>query len=379
LIESALRDSQSVFPSLTALNVIQNMPTQEQGELYAKAVAAFSSQLKRNSLEDPLLALDFLDDLPETYANGLDASVARVIQGAFSSIISNSEEGRELGGHHWRRMMKAMHKLPQEQREELESMAFAAFKNILGDSTRAWNEKCEVFECIDDLPVRAIEELIRLGLRDGEERVKAAATMCLPKLPVDIAQPLETITPITVPESSLYRASDNRGESARPLVSRLSTTGADVYALGGKYQEKVVARDFPIDRYLVWKKAFESYETWQRRGYNYVPIEPIIGVKKIGAGLNADRSFRDLRVFSGFVGITADAWFKKNTRHATHIMNEMTRISAILVGDLKIAHGHPHVGNFGLAFPRKSDGSFDYEQKPRLYLIDFDLAEMIEE
>ncbi len=380
LIEDALKDKESIFTPLAALGTIKNMPADMQSEFYTKAVAAFGQQLKRNSLEDPLLALDFLEDLPEEYARKLDSSVTDVIQGAFSSVISGTEEGKELAGHHWRRMMKALQKMPVEQQQRLKEMAFTAFEHILLDPERAWNEKADVFEYAVSLSPDALEKLIRLGLQDKEERVRSAATMEIAKLPTQIAKPIEDETPITVPENPLYRAADARTENdpPSPLVSRLATTGANVSALLGKYREKVVARDFPVDRYLVWKKAFEAHQLWRKNGYEYVPIEPIIGVKKIGAGLNTDNSFRDLRVFSGFVGVSAAGWFRNNTRHASHIMNEMTRITKILTDDLKISHGHPHIGNFGLVFPRKSDGSLDFEKPPRLYMIDFDLAETTE-
>jgi hypothetical protein len=56
------------------------------------------------------------------------------------------------------------------------------------------------------------------------------------------------------------------------------------------------------------------------------------------------------------------------------LREEETKISRVL-DTLGINHGHPHSGNFCLRFFRDENSKPDFKRVPRLYLIDFDLAE----
>lgn len=59
--------------------------------------------------------------------------------------------------------------------------------------------------------------------------------------------------------------------------------------------------------------------------------------------------------------------------YSEELLEEARKIIAVLE-KLGIIHGHPHLGNFCLVFERDADGKPDLTKKPRLYLIDFDMA-----
>lgn len=66
-------------------------------------------------------------------------------------------------------------------------------------------------------------------------------------------------------------------------------------------------------------------------------------------------------------------WAEQNTMYLYELVNQKIKILNVLK-KMGIEHGHSHNENFCLRFVRNADGSIDYTQVPRLYLIDWDAA-----
>ncbi len=132
-------------------------------------------------------------------------------------------------------------------------------------------------------------------------------------------------------------------------------------------RERLIIRTVTVDAYFSWKKAYESSDFWKSKGFDYVPIEPIVKVKSDGA--------RHVDVFSRVLkGPSIGMWQNETEIFKENIHEQINKITACLV-ELGIDHGHIHYGNFVVYFSRNKNGEVDLTSPPRLYLIDFDQAE----
>ncbi len=132
-------------------------------------------------------------------------------------------------------------------------------------------------------------------------------------------------------------------------------------------KERVIIRHISANSYFSWKKAFESSGYWKGKGFEYVPIEPIISVKPQKLTTKVDVFARVLQ------GPSVKIWNENNGPYQTEIEEQISKIKTGL-DELGITHGHTHEGNFVLYFQRKQDGTADLSRSPRVYAIDFDAA-----
>lgn len=145
-------------------------------------------------------------------------------------------------------------------------------------------------------------------------------------------------------------------------------TGSELTVMGGPLRTKTITRRIDPQAFLAWQTAFEQHEHWKKHGFNYIPIEPI-------------QSFRltkqdQVDVHCTPLDLNYESWIKLSSDFVAELQKDRERIIEGLL-DLNIEHGHTHLENFVLRFFRKPDGTVDFSKKPRIYLIDFDMARFV--
>jgi len=134
---------------------------------------------------------------------------------------------------------------------------------------------------------------------------------------------------------------------------------------------KVIRREFRPAQLIAWIKVYESHELWQKLGFDYVPIEPIIKLSSEKISTKFTK-----KVFSRVIqGPSYDRWSMETTKFREEIEKQIERIKRGL-SEMGIVHGHDHNANFVLYFDRDKDGKPDLNRCPRVYMIDFDRASL---
>lgn len=164
-------------------------------------------------------------------------------------------------------------------------------------------------------------------------------------------------------ESRLYDNSVNNEVFSRVEFVK---TGSELTLVGGDLMGKSVIRKIEPGPFLAWQKAYENWSIWKDHGFDYIPVEPI-------NSFSIDGNNSLVNVHSGVLDLSFLDWSSLTQRFATEIEGQMELITTTLE-KLKIEHGHPGPGNFCLRFFRNEDGTPDFTKVPRVYLIDFDRA-----
>src|SRR3989344_8027386 len=76
-------------------------------------------------------------------------------------------------------------------------------------------------------------------------------------------------------EPSLY----DEGKWDRLSRKPFAKTGSEITLIGGGLKDKVIVRHLDPDAFLSWKSLYENYKLWQRNGFDYVPVEPIVSYR----------------------------------------------------------------------------------------------------
>ena len=140
-------------------------------------------------------------------------------------------------------------------------------------------------------------------------------------------------------------------------------------------KDRVIIRHIKIGPYLSWEKAFEAHDFWESKGFDYVPVEPILRTRRHGESADVDVFTRVLKGPSVAVWMDEirDTEYEALMPYGEEIFNQIDKIKEGLV-ELSIVHGHPHEGNFVLYFERDENNEPDISTPPRVYVIDFDMA-----
>jgi HEAT repeat protein len=168
----------------------------------------------------------------------------------------------------------------------------------------------------------------------------------------------------TLIQSQLYKDYDLDNDNFDRVDFK--KTGSKTLPLGGGLKDKVIMREIDPESFVAWQKAYEQHEVWKSMGFEYVPIEPIVGF-----GITNDKN---IQVYSGVLDLNCNKWFEFTiNKHLSSLLNKISLISNVLK-TMRISHGHINMGNFCLRFYRDSEGRIDSTREPRIYLIDFDAA-----
>ncbi|KKR57202.1 MAG: hypothetical protein UT94_C0018G0028 [Candidatus Uhrbacteria bacterium GW2011_GWF2_40_263] len=135
-------------------------------------------------------------------------------------------------------------------------------------------------------------------------------------------------------------------------------TGSGTTLLGGELKERVIVRSIEPQTLMSWKAAFENREFWKAKGFEIVPVEPIVGIKPSKKGIKE---------------VHVAKWEEATLLWKQEIEKQKKTIIDGLA-ELKIEHGHLHDNNFVLYFHRTPDGKADLSKPPMVYVIDFDQA-----
>lgn len=144
-------------------------------------------------------------------------------------------------------------------------------------------------------------------------------------------------------------------------------SGSETILLGDRLAGKAIVRIIKEEPFLAWKKAFEAVDYWRRKGFDYIPIEPILSRNgKLRASKMKDGKYRVVcRVLGENLSEFLSDQNQKNLElFQDDLRKQWSKITSGL-DDLGINHGHPHWANMCVEMKNG---------KPRLYAIDFDQA-----
>lgn len=132
-------------------------------------------------------------------------------------------------------------------------------------------------------------------------------------------------------------------------------------------RERVILRHIGAFPYFAWRKAFEDAEFWKGKGFDYVPVEPIVSVAENAKRTGVDVATRVLK------GPSLRDWLSE-TRLYAHVLSELSEHIERCLEELGVEHEHIHMANFVTVFERDEQGEPDLAKPPRVYVIDFDMA-----
>lgn len=142
-------------------------------------------------------------------------------------------------------------------------------------------------------------------------------------------------------------------------------TGFDITLIGGNLKDKTIIRHVSPEVFTIWQKLYEDYKLWENKNFDYVPIEPIQSFKLNKGGL--------IDTYSGVLDLSLRSWENRSDDFSVELEEDRDKIIQTLK-ESGIEHGHAHDDNFCLRFFRDKNSNIDFSKKPRIYLIDFDLA-----
>ncbi len=171
----------------------------------------------------------------------------------------------------------------------------------------------------------------------------------------------------------LFYLNSNKSEtnSSFSRESFSKTGSGTTLLLGDKFQNNLILRHIETACFIAWKKAYENHEAWTSAGFDYVPIEPIYG-------FNKDESTNNINVASGVLDLNLEEWYAFSSNTFKEQLDNQKNLIVSTLLKMGINHGHPNDANFCLRFHRDANGNIDLENLPRIYIIDFDKAVLVE-
>jgi len=215
-----------------------------------------------------------------------------------------------------------------------------------------------------------LPSIISMGLQNENYWIRKASAEMIQYAPKDKQEEFRGLLPDSFKKKALLSKLYNTDVKSRKEQEKTGTTTLlfdRVMGLEKSLKNKVILRKIPFYSLMAWKKTYESYIFWQKKGFDYVPIEPIVKISKIS-------DFGIVDVFSGvIIGPSVSYWLGFCTIFQNEILEKITKIKECLK-DLGVEHGHDHDGNFVLLFYKDKNGEPDLTKCPRIYMIDFDEA-----
>lgn len=212
-----------------------------------------------------------------------------------------------------------------------------------------------------------VVELIQAGLDKEDPVDQRIYVMMIQYAPIDARKGLFQLAREKagnfLVEPPLYRNKEVSEDKFQRV--KFPKTGSETTLIGGQLKNKTIIRHLKPEAFFAWQKLYEDHEMWKQKGFDYVPIEPIQSYILNKKGL--------VDVFSGVLDLSLNAWKEMDGDFQTGLNEDRLKIIAILEKQ-GVNHGHTHEDNFCLRFFRDEKGNVDFSRKPRIYLIDFDMA-----
>ncbi len=234
----------------------------------------------------------------------------------------------------------------------------------------------EAIRLIPQMPEQERTRLVEQGMKDMNSFIRREAIGLISFLPKDEQDRLWKLVgidlkaPASASETKLYK---HHPQGERFFRSPFRKTGSATTLLdklpGSEktLRDQVILRHIDIVPYLAWKRAYEASDFWKKKGFNYVPIEPIVSVRHKKASWKVDVFTRVLR------GPSVDTWRFQGGAYQKEIQTQIKILSQSM-DELGIHHGHMHEGNFVVCFERSPIDEVILDRPPRVYIIDFDQA-----
>ena len=157
-------------------------------------------------------------------------------------------------------------------------------------------------------------------------------------------------------------------------VVKFDKTGTETFIL--PVAEDASVRIIPKQAAANWFKAFSDWPIWYEKGFNYVPVEDMLGVTDRLANPELDPSSQIAVTTSNLHGLNLWDYVFASGEGQEHIgeLYAMRDLIKQTLAEMGIRHGHDHDKNFVVVPYTTDDGRADLSRTPRLYIIDFDMA-----
>ena len=157
-------------------------------------------------------------------------------------------------------------------------------------------------------------------------------------------------------------------------VVKFDKTGTETFIL--PVAEDASVRIIPKQAAANWFKAFSDWPIWYEKGFNYVPVEDMLGVTDRLANPELDPSSQIAVTTSNLHGLNLWDYVFASGEGQEHIgeLYAMRDLIKQTLAEMGIRHRHDHDKNFVVVPYTTEDGRADLSRTPRLYIIDFDMA-----
>ena len=157
-------------------------------------------------------------------------------------------------------------------------------------------------------------------------------------------------------------------------VVKFDKTGTETFIL--PVAEDASVRIIPKQAAANWFKAFSDWPIWYEKGFNYVPVEDMLGVTDRLANPELDPSSQVAVTTSNLHGLNLWDYVFASGEGQGHIreLYAMRDLIKQTLAEMGIRHRHDHDKNFVVVPYTTDDGRADLSRTPRLYIIDFDMA-----
>lgn len=170
------------------------------------------------------------------------------------------------------------------------------------------------------------------------------------------------INPEWLTRSSLHRMAGDG-------IMRIRHAQSETYILPKDMEASV--RIMSTEAAAAWLLAFKNVEPWYEAGFNYIPVEPVQDI------VPTDDPERVAALTTTLRGPSLETAMGVFSKHKDQLYDMKERIRTTL-SEMCIRHGDLSVGNFVAVPYTKPSGRADLSRCPRLYVIDFEAAKIIQ-
>lgn len=350
--------SQNIYTRIEAAKAIKTVPETTRAQFQREQASVFEEIIAEQSAPFQLHLLNMLEAniaiVPEEQQQQVKKHLGQII----SNVLTEPNTSNRLIA------AESIGRTLEDDRGTLVAQA-------LTDGTR--EVRLAAVRAIQVVPVEEREKLIAQGMSDGDPDVRIATLVVNGLTLQDIENDYPDLFTRLQEFAETTPLYNDREKSF--LQGELVKTGSRTMlydAVPGQEENslrnRIIKRIIGIKPYMFWKEAFEAADAWQAKGFDYVPVEPIVQVKP-----NHEVT-TDVDVYARVLpGPSADAWLTTSGLYKKEINSAMSRIKSVLE-ELGIDHGHLHNKNFVVVFDKDATGKPNLLKQPRVYVIDFDMA-----
>lgn len=180
------------------------------------------------------------------------------------------------------------------------------------------------------------------------------------------------------PQSAIY---EPRRNLLHDLSSRepfeIKKTGGRLIILPGGEQ---LVRILPISSLMAWARAYMAAKAWEDAGFNYIPVEPIIGFYgQVVQGRSETDPFNIAVTTLNLCGKPLSCAYDFYDAEMQNKIFELKQRLLVVLAKIGVNHGHANDGNVvvvpEVTVDEKGVSRVRRDVLPKLYVIDFDMAQ----